>query len=93
MRVVVPARGYGGLRQETAVILIAGTDERWEVFTEDGQALGLVWKGYRTYSPPIHRGSPVARYHRKVPCWRNSARGFFETRREALADLITRAAE
>jgi hypothetical protein len=35
----------------------------------DGQVIGKVAKGHRTYSPPISKGSRIVRYHKKVSEW------------------------
>lgn len=59
------------------------------------QVIGLVWKGTRTWSPPTHKGSRVAKFHKQVPCWyyevpeRGGGR-FVDTRtrREAITRLI-----
>jgi len=68
----------------------------YEVFDEKGRPLGRVFKSTYTYSPPLHRGSPIARYHRKVQCWKNdkaNLRQHWPTRREALTDLLARDSE
>jgi hypothetical protein len=40
-----------------------------EVLSPGGVAIGRVFKGSYTYSPPLYHGSRVAREHRKVACW------------------------
>lgn len=35
----------------------------------NGRLTGYIHKGNRTFSPPTHRGSRVAKYHKQVPCW------------------------
>lgn len=60
----------------------------------DGKYIGRVEKSTRTYSPPTHRGSRIAKYHKSVPCWR-AIRGAgprydritFDTRKAALMSL------
>lgn len=37
--------------------------------TWEGEHIGFVWKGSRTYSPPTHKGSRIVRYHKRVPEW------------------------
>ncbi len=57
----------------------------------DDKYIGWVEKGTRLYSPPIHRGSPIAKYHKKVKCWkiRGKHRISFDTRKAALEYLVT----
>lgn len=63
--------------------------------------IGRVYKGTRTYSPPTHKGSRIAKYHKQVPCWYATAdptsligRGHQEdTRRKAILWLIRKAEE
>lgn len=72
-----------------------------ESVTYLGHNIGRVYKSTYTYSPPLHKGSRVARYHKAVACWRYSMGTFngltFKTRRAALEHLvrshIERAAE
>lgn len=45
-------------------------DDGAEVLSPSGVAIGRVFKSSYTYSPPTHRGSRIARYHRSVSCWR-----------------------
>jgi hypothetical protein len=55
------------------------------------QIIGRVEKSTRTYSPPTHRGSRIARYHKQVPCWRlggTARHATFDTRLDALAFLV-----
>jgi hypothetical protein len=87
--VKVPPRGR--LREERVVTLILSGEGEWEVFDEKDQPLGFVSKGHYTYSPLLHRGSPVARYHRRVACWQTSLsnRRHWPTRIDALAALLT----
>ena len=61
------------------------------------QPIGRVWKGTRTYSPPTHKGSRIAKYHKEVSCWYAREPGADrpldkDTRRQALVWLINRAA-
>ena len=35
----------------------------------NGSRIGRVWKGTRTYSPPLYPGSRIAKYHKQVPEW------------------------
>jgi hypothetical protein len=63
----------------------------------NGRTIGYVTRGCRTYSPPTHKGSRIARYHKQVPEWyastrRHAAKPEFrkDTRREALQALIGR---
>jgi hypothetical protein len=63
----------------------------------DGRMIGFVWKGSRRYSPPTHRGSRVARYHKNVPEWHANQKPHMvpryrrDTRQEVLRDLIAAA--
>lgn len=34
-----------------------------------GHHIGFVWKGERTYSPPVHKGSRIVKYHKQVSEW------------------------
>ncbi len=56
----------------------------------DSVCIGVVEKGIRLYSPPIHRRSPIARCHKKVKCWkvRGKHRISFDTRKAALEYLV-----
>jgi len=45
-------------------------EDNWEVSTEGGAQIGRVYKSTYTYSPPTHRGSRIAKYHKSVKCWR-----------------------
>jgi hypothetical protein len=59
--------------------------------------IGRVQKGHRTYSPPTHKGSRIARYHKQVPEWHGYRPGSFtadvraDTRREVLTVLAAHA--
>ena len=61
------------------------------------QRIGFVWKGSRTYSPPIHKGSRIVRYHKQVPEWHAHPTRRFDplhrkdTRQEAVRHLIADA--
>ena len=64
----------------------------------NGECVGFVWKGTRTYSPPTYRGSRIARYHKQVPEWHGHSqhRGHSpehrrDTRQMVLQDLIAEA--
>ncbi len=71
-----------------APVRVSIDSEGW-VYLNGREPLGRVYKGTYTYSPPIHRGSPVARYHRKVKCWRAEGTKIdFRTRREAIEWLL-----
>lgn len=66
--------------------------------TWDGQMIGYVWKGSRTYSPPTHRGSRIVKYHKQVAEWHghpahSTARPEHrrDTRQEVIRDLIAHA--
>lgn len=63
--------------------------------TWKGRVIGRAYKGTRTYSPPTHKGSRIARYHKQVPCWwAGSFMGpntQFDTRRDAILWLIRRS--
>lgn len=71
-------------------------DDSWEVIASSGRHLGRVYKSSYTYSPPTHRGSRIARYHRSVPCWSYESgptddreRGVDrKTRKEALIGIV-----
>lgn len=82
-RVRVDPRG----RMSAAVVV--ELDEHGRVFFED-QDIGRVYKDYRTYSPPIKRGSPIVKYHKRVPCWLVEPRSrlTFDTRAEAIRWLL-----
>lgn len=62
--------------------------------TWEGRVIGRVYRGTRTYSPPTHRGSRVAKYHKQVPCWWYERTGEghktwqADTRQEAIRDMI-----
>lgn len=62
----------------------------WTGVWLDDVKIGRVQKSTYTYSPPLHKGSRIARYHRQVACWRSEAHGRsnFETRREALRAMV-----
>ena len=63
--VTIPADYYSGTRvPETKV-----TVEKDGGVLLDGERIGLVRKGTRTYSPPVHRGSRIVKYHKQVPEW------------------------
>jgi hypothetical protein len=69
-------------------------DERGYVFWREA-CIGRGWKGTRTYSPPVRKGSRVAKYHKQVPCWwcKANIRGVVRdwsgnTRREVIQKLI-----
>jgi hypothetical protein len=51
------------------LVAIIGAVDRWRVLRDDGAVLGFVWKGTRRWSPPTHKGSRIARFHRNVPEW------------------------
>lgn len=55
--------------------------------------IGRVYKGTRTYSPPLYKGSRVAKFHKQVPCWWAETmityhRRDHRTRKEAIIWLI-----
>lgn len=90
----IPARKGAGMR----FVTIKG-DPRYYVEVGDqghvtwkGRAIGRVYKGTRTYSPPTHRGSRVAKYHKQAPCWwAGKSMGphvQFDTRQEGIRYLI-----
>lgn len=71
--------------------------ETYEVWLSDGTTIGYLRKGSYTYSPPTHKGSRIARYHRKIPEWQADPTeryglayrgGREEPRKRALAYLI-----
>lgn len=60
-----------------------------------GEVIGSVRKGTRTYSPPTHKGSRIAKYHKQVPEWYAHRPGAFgrpdhrgDTRQYVLQHLI-----
>ena len=61
---------YGGEVPETTVTIADDGAVTW-----DGKQIGYVWKGERTYSPPIIKGSRIVRYHKRVPEWQGSLSG------------------
>jgi hypothetical protein len=76
--------------------VVVEVDDLGNVFL-DGERLGSVEKSHRTYSPPLHRGSRIVRYHKQVPCWRanGTQTGFrhrgdstFDSRADAIAHLV-----
>lgn len=72
---------------------IIGAEDRWNVLL-DGEKIGNVWKGSRRWSPPTHRGSRIARFHRQVPEWHAARASTYspewrkDTRVEALRELL-----
>lgn len=74
---------------ETEVEISAEGEVTWE-----GDCIGYVWKGSRTYSPPLHKGSRIVKYHKEVPEWhggprpRYGARHRRDTRQQVIQDLI-----
>lgn len=60
----------------------------------NGRIIGRVYKGTRTYSPPLYKGSRVAKYHKQVPCWYADEPGSLgrsystDTRQRAILHLI-----
>lgn len=64
-----------------------------------GSQIGYVWKGSRTHSPPMHKGSRIVRYHKQVPEWHGhterpeGVRSMYhrDTRQEVIRDLIAAA--
>jgi hypothetical protein len=76
----------------TEYTLVESGRDRWEVFGKGrGVALGEVWKGTRTYSPPAAGfGGRIVRFHKKVQCWKSSIshRNSFETRKDAIRGLV-----
>jgi hypothetical protein len=89
MRVKVPAVGLLSEEREVTLCPEPDSSDRWVVYNESGNVIGEVWKGTHTYSPPTHKGSRIARYHRRVSHWRNNrTQVHWETRKRALADLL-----
>lgn len=87
---IITVKPRGLLFEPTDVLL--GDDGTVEL---EGVKIGRVEKSTRTYSPPIRRGSPIARYHKTVACWRiDGDRGMngmtYDTRNEAIVRLIIR---
>jgi len=86
--VTVPAGWAGRSIPETTVQLDG------EQVLLDGQPIGYVWKGTRTYSPPVSRGSRIVRYHKKVAEWHagphrgSMPRHRADTRQDVLRRLI-----
>lgn len=46
-----------------------GNKDGAEVYFSSGTQIGYVFKSSYTYSPPIYKGSRIAREHRSVKCW------------------------
>lgn len=97
MKTVTVAAGYARARavEETTVTLIEADRGRHAVLL-DGEKIGYVWKGHRTYSPPAYKGSRIVKYHKKVPEWQGGPnnwdpRHHRDTRQEVLRDLIAEA--
>lgn len=92
---------HDGRTRELLLSHREGTGDVWEVESESGLKLGTVEKTSYTYSPPTHRGSRIARYHKQVPAWQSrigllsdSRRlGMAQTRKEALIRLLTESRE
>jgi len=87
MRIEVAPRRR--LTEVTTVTLVEQKDlNRFAVFN-GGKMIGYVWKATRTSSPPVSKGSRIARHHRRITCWRNDLRRIpYDTRLDALAELI-----
>jgi YD repeat-containing protein len=90
INVTVPPIGL--LTQERQVRLTPNGEARWQVWDENGKLVGEVWKSSHVVSPRIAQNSRIARHHKHVTDWRNSKarRMQWETRKRALADLLTR---
>lgn len=92
----VPAGyGRGGPVEDTAVFL-ADEENGMRAVILDGSTIGYVWKGTRRYSPPTHKGSRVAKYHKDVPEWQGNTKPMRyspdfrrDTRMEILRDFIS----
>lgn len=101
------ADGY--LRFPPTFVGLAGANGREVWSLVDGEPvarIGTIVHGKRTYSPPTHRGSRIARYHKQVPEWQARATGCYrhtdefrgngryriDTRQGAVAFLIACAA-
>jgi hypothetical protein len=63
-----------------------------------GESIGYVWKGHRTYSPPLRKGSRIVKYHKRVSEWhgdpesRHTSRPIRrDTRQEVIRELLARA--
>lgn len=73
----------------------------WDVNLPGGKIIGRVERTSYTYSPPLHRGSRIAREHRAVKSWRcevgrgrDAQRGQHrQTRKAALVELIRKNGE
>jgi hypothetical protein len=55
-------------RLELVPIEVSHQPKLHEVFWGT-ESIGYVWLGQRRYSPPIHKGSRIVRYHKMVPEW------------------------
>lgn len=82
---------HGWLLAEDTTVDI---DEKGQVFWR-GVPIGRVAKGHRIYSPPIHRGSRIVKYNKKVPEWHGYKDGRpgrptwrCDTRKEVLQRMI-----
>jgi len=63
----------------------------WLKTASGTEHIGVVRKDTYSYSPPTHKGSRVAKYHRQVACWKNGEdTRDFQTRKAAILNLIGR---
>ncbi|MFY9586478.1 MAG: hypothetical protein WAT66_03370, partial [Actinomycetota bacterium] len=62
-----------GERGDVIPVELTPDDEHpkgWTVtLLKTGKDIGRVYKDSYTYSPPVHRGSRIAREHRQVSSW------------------------
>lgn len=94
MKVTIKRRWWEGTSTPEAVVVDVATDG---TVTYEGRVIGRVDKGFRTYSPPTHRGSRIVRYHKQVPEWHgwypDDLFGPAPVRKDTRADVIRRLVE
>jgi hypothetical protein len=66
VKVTLKRRWWEGSSTPERVVVDVAEDG---TVTHEGRVVGRVEKGSRTYSPPVSKGSPIARYHKKVAEW------------------------
>jgi hypothetical protein len=89
-RVTLKPRWWEGTSTPEVVVLI---DEDGNVTHEDGTPIGCVEKSSRTYSPPTHKGSRIAKCHKDVPEWHGwrpdtPRYGLADVRRDTRIDVL-----
>lgn len=72
---IPPSYYRGRPTPEATVVLIPHMHDYGHLYPDteavwwEGERIGFVWKGERTYSPPVSTGSRVAKYHKQIPEW------------------------